>query len=277
MTPRPGAHERVYGALLRLYPSAFRDRFAGDMTQLFGDRLRDARHGRRSGSVVAMWLRTFGDLAVTASAEHARRNGTVANSLAVAPSVSARLLGILGILGGLLLVVVFVIEIGPELNLLRLVMFNVGAIAIVVAVSRRQVTVARRLTLAAAVPAILTNAWYLGMLILSIGRPVYPEPDPEFRPIFFYAAIALWLTDTMFGAVALRIGVVSRWAALSLTIGSLLAFGGIGGLGLAAGPYGAIVERLSLIGIALNGIGWIALGFDVATRRRPAHTRQVNR
>jgi hypothetical protein len=69
--------------------------------------------------------------------------------------------------------------------------------------------------------------------------------------------------------VALRLGVVSRWAALALAVGSLLALGGMGGLGLTAGPFGAIVERLALVGIALNGLGWIALGIEVAVRRHP--------
>ncbi len=270
MIPRDAGHERVYRGLLRLYPAEFRARFSDEMVQLFGDQLNDARTGGAPAATARTWLRTLGDLAVTAASEHARRDRTVAHSLAAPPSIASRMLGILGILGGLVLVAAFVPNLpwGTDLFNLRLVLFNAGAIAIVLAVHRRQAVISRRLSLAAALPAILANAWYLVMVILSIGRPQFPEPDPEFRPIFFYAAVALWLTDAAFGLVALRLGVVSRWAALALTIGSLLALTGVGGLGFTTGPFAAIIEPLTLAGIALNGTGWILLGLDVATRRR---------
>jgi hypothetical protein len=187
------------------------------------------------------------------------------------PTAESRTLGILGILGGAMLLVIWVPDFpwsADFLNPLRLVLFNVGAIAIVIAVHRRQAAISRGVSLAAAVPAILASTWYLAMVILSIGRPQFPEPDPGFRPLFFYAALALWLTDAAFGLVALRIGVVSRWAALALTIGSLLALTGVGGLGFTTGPLAAIIEPLTIVGVALVGLGWILLGVDVATRRR---------
>jgi hypothetical protein len=241
------------------------------MVQLFCDQLSDARSQRGAAGTAATWLRTLGDLALTAASEHSRRDQTVAHSLASPPSAASRILGILGILGGLVLIAAFIPNLpwGSALFNLRLVLFNAGAIAIVFAVHRRQAVIARGLSLAAAVPAILTNAWYLVMVILSIGRPQFPEPDPEFRPIFFYAALALWLTDAAFGFVALRLGVVSRWAALSLGIGSMLALTGVGGLGFTTGPFAAIVEPLSLWGIGFVGIGWVLLGIDVAIRRYP--------
>jgi hypothetical protein len=42
---------RLYRLLLRAFPSAFRDRFGEDMTELFADRRRDAR--RRGAAAVA--------------------------------------------------------------------------------------------------------------------------------------------------------------------------------------------------------------------------------
>lgn len=275
MIPRDAGHERVYRRLLRLYPAAFRTRYSDEMVQLFSDQLRDARTGGAAGGAARTWLRTLGDLAVTAASEHARRDRTVAHSLAAAPSIASRALGLVGILGGAVLLAAFLpfIPWGSDLFNLRLVLFNAGAIAIVFAVHRRQAVIWRRLSLAAAVPAILANAWYLVMVILFIGRPQFPEPDPEFRPIFFYAALAMWLTDAGFGFVALRLGAVSRWAALALAVGSVLAFTGIDRLELVAGDFGWIVRPLALAGIALNGIGWILLGLNVATRRRASDAR----
>jgi hypothetical protein len=268
--PRNAGHERVYRGLLRLYPAAFRARFADEMVQLFGDQLRDARTGGAPAGVVRTWLRTLGDLAVTAVSEHARRDRTVAHSLAAAPSTSSRLLGLAGILGGVLLLVAFIVDIAPELNVLRLVLFNAGAIAIVIAVHRRQASSGPTPALLVAVPAILANGWYLGMVLLSVGRPQPPLGDPDFRLVMFLAGLAMWLADAAFGVLTLRLGVVSRLGALALAIGSLLAVTGMDRLEWTTRDNPTIFLPLSLAGIALNGLGWILLGIDVATRRRPA-------
>ena len=53
---------RLYRLLLHAFPRAFRDRFGADMTELFGDRRRDAqRRGR--GPLLALWVRTAIDVA----------------------------------------------------------------------------------------------------------------------------------------------------------------------------------------------------------------------
>ena len=159
MTPRSGGHERVYRWLLRLYPSVFRVRFADEMVQLFSDQLRDARQADAPAAAAGTWLRTLGDLFLTAASEHTRRDRTVAHSLATSsPSTSSRVLGLAGILGGAVLLAAFVIDIAPELNIWRLVLFNVGAIAIVIGVHRRQASAAPRLALAVAAAAVLANA-----------------------------------------------------------------------------------------------------------------------
>ena len=266
MTLRDGAQERVYRGFLRLYPAAFRARFSDEMVQLFGDQLRDARTGGGLGGAARTWLRTLGDLAVTAAAEHVRRDRTVAHSLAAAPSIASRALGLAGILGGGLLLAAFVVEIDPNLNNVRLVLFNVGAMAIVIAVHRRQALASRGLALAAAVPAILANAWYSVMVVLATSRPAPFAGD--FGLVFFFAGAAMWLTDAAFGLVTLRLGVVARWGALALAIGSVLAFTGMDRLELSPRDNPTIFGPLALAGIALNGIGWILLGLDVATRRR---------
>lgn len=270
MSERIGLHERTYQALLRLYPADFRSGFGEEMVQVFGDQLRDARSERGATGIAATWLRTLGDLLVTVAVERTRRDRTVGHSLATSPSPWSRILGIFGVLGGLVVIAAFIPNLpwGHELFNLRLVVFNAGAIAVVFAVHHRQVAIGRGLSLAAAVPAIIANVWYLVMVILSIGRPQFPEPDPEFRPFLFYAAIALWLTDATFGFVAAGLGAVSRGAALALGSGSLLALMGVGGLGFTTGPYARVIEPLSLVGIGLVGIGWVLLGIDVATRRR---------
>jgi MFS family permease len=262
--------ERLYGALLRAYPAAFRERFGDEMVQLFGDQLRDARRRGAAGGVVATWLRTLGDLAVTAAAERTRRDRTVAQSL-VAPSRVNRALGALGILGGFVLVAALIpgIPWAWAIFILRLVLFEGGAIAIVVAIHGLQPARWRVPSLLASVPTILANGTHLVMSIMFVNRPQPPEPDPSFRPLYALAATAMWLTNAAFGLVALRLGVASRGGSLTLTVGSLLAVTGVGGLGFTQGAYADVIANFTVAGVVLVGLAWILLGLDVATRRRP--------
>lgn len=261
--------ERLYRGLLHLYPARFRDRFGDDMVQVFGDQMRGARTEGQTPAVVATWLRAIIDLLATAASEHIRRDRTVAHSLAVAPSTSSRLLGLVGILGGLVLVAVFLVEIDPAFNTARLILFNAGAIAIVIAVHRRQSSAGPRLAVLAAASALVANAWHLAMIVLSIGR-TEPIGAGQFGQVYFLASLSMWLADAWFGFATMRLGVMARWGALALAIGSVLAIVGMDRLGLTSGENPTIFGTLALAGIALNGIGWILLGIDVATRRRAA-------
>ena len=267
----PASHERVYRALLRLYPKPFRIRFGDELVQLFGDVLRDAREGRGGrGGTGGAWLHILADIALTAPAEHLDQR-RIAHSLTRPASTATKALGLLGIVGGILLVSVWipVLRFVPETsNLARLVLFDLGAIAIALAVVRGWSGVSR-LIAPAAVATVLANTWGLAMIVASISRPEYPEPDPEFRLLLDYAMATIWLADAGLGFVAWRIGALARWAGLALGFGSLLALSGMSRLGLFNGDYGWFFAPGSQVGIALNGIGFILLGLAVATRRRP--------
>jgi hypothetical protein len=203
---------------------------------------------------------------------------TMATSIAAPPTPWTRLLGLAGILGGAVLLAAFVIEFPPRLNDARLVIFNLGAIAVVVALHRRQVAVSRTLSSVANIAAVVANAWHLWMVVLSIG-----QANPfagDFGVVFFYAAMAMWLADAAFGAAALQSGVASRWGPRALTIGSVLAIAGMDRLGLTSATNPTIFGALALTGVALNGLGWILLGLDVASGGRlfvPNAMRGVSR
>jgi hypothetical protein len=259
MNPPEASHERAYRRLLRLYPAEFRNRYSDELVQLFSDQLRDARAGGRPAGAARTWLRTLGDLAVTAASEHARRDRSVAHSLATPPSPLARALGLIGILGGAILVAAFIPDLPWEADLfnLRLALFNLGAIAIVLALYRRQASVGRRLALLATVPVILANAWHLFWIVRIVAQPGSPGIG-DFPPVYQLATQAMWLTDAVFGLAALWLGVASRWGAFALAIGSILAFGPLN------------LGDLALAGLAVNGLGWILLGLDVARRGQAA-------
>lgn len=248
--------ERLYRALLRLYPPQFRDRFSEDMVQLFHDTLRDARAGRAPWGTLTAWLRMLGDLVTTASSERLRRNRKVAHTLSSTPPLEARVLGIAGILGGVVLLTALVIDVPSGLNALRIALFNLGAIAVVIAILRREVRPKPMLGLAIGVVAILVNALYAFMALADIHAAA---------PL--WAGVALWLTTTIFGATLVRQGGLTRWGALALAVGSALAVTGIDRLGLVSATSPTVFNTLAQVGIVMVGIGWVAMGIDVATRR----------
>jgi hypothetical protein len=144
----------------------------------------------------------------------------------------------------------------------------------VIGVHRCQASAAPALALLGAVPAVLANAWCLAMVVLALGSP---QPfASDFGLVYFFAAEAMLLTDALFGLVTLRLGVVTRWGALALAIGSVLATTGNDRLGLTSAENPTIFGPLALAGIVLSGAGWILLGLDVATRRRVSDATRLS-
>ena len=161
-----------------------------------------------------------------------------------------RVLGAAGIVGGAVLLSAFVIEIPDGVN-------GAGSSSSTSAPSPSSsqcIDGKRRLDLdchrLVASAAILANAWYLVMILLSVGVRCVPDPDPVFRLVMFYAGLAMWLADSAFGFAAWRIGCVDGWEPLALAVGSLLAILGMDRLELTSpanptifGPIGADRRR----------------------------------
>ena len=109
-----------------------------------------------------------------------------------------------------------------------------------------------------------------------MARPCDGPREPvagDFGLIYFFAGVAMWVTDAAFGAVSLRLRAVTRLGAVALLVGSLLAITGMDRLGLTSSASPTIFGSLGLTGVALNGVAWILLGIDVATRDRGAAGR----
>ncbi len=275
MRSRETGHARVYRALLRLYPASFRTRFTDEMVLLFDDQLRDARQTSATVGMLMTWTRIIGDLLITATAEHLRDERSVASSLAVPPSGLTRLLGLLGVAGGAVILLAF-LSLAPwsaDLFNLRLVLFNLGVIAIVVAVYRRQVVGSPVLAASAALPAVIANVWHMIMTILAVSQPGELGVG-GYGTVYIVASTAMWLSDAWFGLVALRLGGVNRVGALAVAIGSMFTFLGMANVLDFLGPSLApVVGALAIPGIAVMGFGWVILGADLATRRRPLPAR----
>jgi capsular polysaccharide biosynthesis protein len=83
------ASQRLYGALLPLYPKSFRRRYAAEMRRDFADLSREALEVGGGAELVRLWGAAFSDLAITAFEER----GTVLSRnayLPVQPRIAAR-------------------------------------------------------------------------------------------------------------------------------------------------------------------------------------------
>lgn len=254
--------ERLYRLLLRLYPPRFRFEYADAMTQLFLDQLRDVREGRDRRGLATTWLSTFADLGRSSLDERLRGDREVAHSMGEPPAAVDRLLGALGIAGGLVLLAAWFVDVSPTLNTGRLVLFNVGAIAIALGALRHFGRGRRRWAGVAAVLVVATNLAYAAETIYSL------QLEHPFAglggAVYALIGMAMWATDAAFGLTVLRLGGLARYAGVALAAGVL----GILGGDRFFEPTEVMIN-LALAGVALNGLGWVLLGIVVARRRRP--------
>jgi hypothetical protein len=191
--------------------------------------------------------------------------------MTLAPTPVGRLLGLLGVIGGafLLLGYINLDAWTPDLFNLRLLLFNLGAIAVGLAAYPRHAAVSRPLALVGTIPVVVANAAYLLFIIKLVAQSGELGPG-DYQPIglFIISAAAMWLSDAWLGLVTFRLGVLNRWSALALLVGSLAALAGMGNFGLA--PEGSLASQVILTGLAVHGLGWVLLGLELALRRRPA-------
>lgn len=266
--------ERVYSGLLRAYPADVRVRYREEMVVLFADQLRDARRGEGIGGVAVTWIRTLIDLAKSAVGEHLRRDRTVAQSLtAFEPTRSMRLLGLVGVVGGVVLLWAF-ISLNPfsdrSVNFVRLAIFSLGGVAIALALHNRLAAVSPRLVAFVTAGVLVSGAWNVVWAGVAIGQE-NPYAD-AFGGIGIVGAWVAWVVQAVYGAVLLRLAratpgmtyrvrIVTRIAALALVVGGPLAFLGTNDRELANWQEnGWIFTTLGQIGLILTGAGWILLG-----------------
>lgn len=271
-TPRQGLSERIYAGLLRAYPRTFRRRYADEMVLLFGDQLRDARATKGAGGITVTWLRTLLDLASSAFGEHLRKDRTMAQSLATfEPTRTMRLLGLFGVVGAVLLLWAFVAFnpfAAPGANNIRLVLFGLAGAAISLAFYRRQAVAAPTLALLTTAAVVIAGLWSVAVVILSdrVERPFIGT----FGFVGLLSGIALWVTPAVWAIGLLHTG--AAWQGMpanlalatklgaAILIGSIVAWFGDDRLGLVDSLWGEMWQAVALVGVVMNGIGWLILG-----------------
>jgi hypothetical protein len=172
-----------------------------------------------------------------------------------------RVLGLLGIVGGIALLAAFVVSLSTALNTVRIFLFLASGVGVALAAHEPQARVSRWLALAGVIPLVLANVVVAIWELLSLGRDRPFAGD--FGLVGFWAGLSMWLAHAWYGIATMRIGVLSRWAAIALAGGSVLAITGMDRLELTSSANPTIFGPLSLLGIALNGIAWVLLGLEI--------------
>ena len=181
-----------------------------------------------------------------------------------------RALGVAGIIAGTVLllgVLGLVVEPPPGTHDVKLVIYCLGAAAVAIGVHRRQASIAPAVVIAVTVAVVLANLWYVVRVLLPYG-PWHPFVN-DGGAAWLVTGVALWTADAAFGLACAWLANITRFGAMALAIGSVLAMTGMTQLGLTSAADPTIFTSLSLIGIGLNGAGLILIGLDVMTASRP--------
>jgi hypothetical protein len=181
-----------------------------------------------------------------------------------------RALGLAGIIAGAVVLLGFLgllVEPPPGTHDIKIIIYCLGAAAVAIGVHRRQAPIAPAVVMAVTVAVVLANLWYVVRVLLPYG-PWHPFVN-DGGAAWLVTGVALWTTDAAFGIASAWLARVTQLGALALAIGSVLAVTGMADLGLTSEADPTIFMPLSLIGIGLNGIGWILIGLDIMTGGRP--------
>jgi hypothetical protein len=184
-------------------------------------------------------------------------------------------LGFAGVVAGGVLLAAYVTDIPPDLNVVRLALYLIGASAVVVGIQARQAVVATPLTWAVVVVAVAAHLLYLARLLLPYS-PWHPFAGDS-GMVLFVAGVAMWLADSAFGFMTLQLGVARRWGAIALGVGSALAVLGTDRLALTSAANPTPFGTLAMVGVALNGLGWILLGLELILPPRSGAARSRSR
>ncbi|MEX2184632.1 MAG: hypothetical protein WEC14_09305 [Chloroflexota bacterium] len=173
-------------------------------------------------------------------------------------------LGFVGIIGGVGLLAAFIAEIPEGLNLLRLILFHAGAIAVAVAMQPVLAATSAGMANLATLPVVVANLASMAWLLAALGRDRPFAGD--FGVVGFVIELSVWVAAAWFAALAFRSGTVWRPATAMLGVGSVLAIPGMDRLELTSSASPSISGPIALLGIALHGLAWILLGLWLVGR-----------
>jgi hypothetical protein len=233
--------------VVRLFPAAWRRRYADELTALLEVR---PPSFRELIGLLYCALDAHLDPQVSDGGEFSFMEGR--------PTMRTRMLAAAAVGGGLVLLFGLIITVSDGIEV-RLALFYGLATVGLIGIHRRQVDHTPALAWIGFVPALL--AYVLSAISVSSGLVDATLPIVGGQQGGFFLQEAFWVTSALFGAVTLAIGVLPRPAALGLAIGTPMAMIGLF-IGPSAEPVLAVAAR---VGVIVYGVSFVWLGLSVWT------------
>ena len=171
-----------------------------------------------------------------------------------------RVAGILGVVGGGVLLAAFLpsLVIPADVNNGRLLLYFLGAGAVSWATLRAgMLGPGTRAAVAAGAIIVLSAVSALIVVIASTRQPPFAG---EFGLVAFWIGLATWIASSVFGLLLVRRPAPVGLGGIALAVGSALAILGMDRLGLTSSTNPTVLGPVALVGVALDGLGWVLLG-----------------
>ena len=230
MKPNEKLAQRIYAALLHLYPTQFRRSYSHELTLLFVDMHRAAAAQGMPG-VIDLWLHTFADLVFSALRERIMERSRVMFS----PKVILWG-GVASIFGGLFWWMMVIAPSGGGVSIVLALVLGLGGLA---SLYSRQAGQGGKLGLAGfalgiigTVLALAALGWaytniFVGSTIREINESVERAPALAAQGVLFImlAEATLGIGLALLGVATLRAKTLHRWRGLPLGLGLLYIVG----------------------------------------------------
>lgn len=276
--------ERLYGALLYLYPKTFRAAYGQQMSQTFRDACRVAYHRKGLGGLVALWLPTLLDLLKSALEERARQ-GELAMSKARLITWASPLTILVGSMWVVTSIGDFLFQTGLASDEAFLVIWVIPFFFSFVPLLFALIGTRLRFHQAAGIPGRLglglSVAGCAGVIVSVLAHLLLSglAPAVEQRTWVNYAALVCFLSIRigyiMFGIDALRYRLLPRWNLLPLLVGSTLVLSfPFDWFGVPA--FFPSQWATPFLHFAITGVCWVLLGIAMMDpRREPQPTAAI--
>jgi hypothetical protein len=269
--------ERLYGALLHLYPKQFRAAYGQQMRLTFRDACRVAYRRHGAGGLLALWLPSLFDLFKSALEERARQGDFTMSK--------ARLIALAGPLTILIGLMWMVASIGEMVILIEpasadtfwdifwFIPVSLSFIPMLFALIGTRL----RFHQAAGVPSrlglMLSVAGCAGMIVFVLASillgVVAPEVEQVVWPDYIMAVcvLSIMFGYVLFGVDTLRYKLLPRWNLLPLLVGSTVVFR-LAPEWIGVPSYDPLQLAASFVHFAITGASWVLLGLAMMDQGR---------
>lgn len=261
--------ERIYRALLVLYPADFRHEYGELMTQVFRDSCRDLYRQGKIGKLFTWWAVTLFDLLKTALAEHRKERSAMSQDKFIQWS------GWFCIIGSIFFAASSLNQLQPGSGLTSGMTYQISLYALVPGMAfimlgllgillrfKEQMNLFGRLSL-------LTSV--VGAGITSVGWMLNLTVGSSFWNLFMVGWVLQLVGQSVFGGFAVTTRLLPRWNFV-LLIGSVLPLTVIA---VVFQQLPIVMGGASFAMIALISIGWLLTGW--ALHNQPSSSLQTTR